>query len=305
MSTDTDIQTEKAVCATACVYGWSEETGVHALAEAENELAAEGAKAQEACVSIWIPWSYEKSRLFDMQKRLEKMCRARGLRIGYIKQGKTTAANLPFVVVTCTGGRRCAGERESVERRGSGASHDTHQRQAGQDIVLTKWAGMSGMLRVAEEKEAELGQRFAPAFINQIQAFRQEIFAGKEIDIARKIGVRRIHQIAGGGILAALWELAKETQTGLEIDMKQISVRQETIEVCENYRLNPYQLISTGSFLMISDDGVTLAEELNENGVQAAVIGHTTEDNDKIIHNGEDVRYIDRPAPDELNKIFI
>lgn len=86
--------------------------------------------------------------------------------------------------------------------------------------------------------------------------------------------------------------------------MKKISVRQETIEVCENYRLNPYQLTSTGSFLMLAADGKGLAGELRRNGIEAAVIGRTTDNNDKVIRNGEEIRYIDRPAPDEINKII-
>ena len=47
-----------------------------------------------------------------------------------------------------------------------------------------------------------------------------------------------------------------------------------------------------------------MADALNQKGIQAAVIGQLTDSNDKIIHNGEDMRYIDRPAPDELMKVF-
>ena len=36
----------------------------------------------------------------------------------------------------------------------------------------------------------------------------------------------------------------------------------------------------------------------------AAVIGHTTDNNDKILRNGEEMRYIDRPAPDEILKLY-
>ena len=36
---------------------------------------------------------------------------------------------------------------------------------------------------------------------------------------------------------------------------------------------------------------------------QRRLIGRLTDNNDKIIQNGEDIRYIDRPAPDELMKI--
>ena len=81
-------------------------------------------------------------------------------------------------------------------------------------------------------------------------------------------------------------------------------MRQETIEICELYRLNPYQLRSGGVFLIVTEDESRVVKELSARGIPAAVIGELTNNNDKIIQNGEDIRYIDRPAPDELEKIL-
>ena len=55
---------------------------------------------------------------------------------------------------------------------------------------------------------------------------------------------------------------------------------------------------------MLTENGDAAAELLRRKEIPAVVIGHLTGNNDKVIHNGEDVRYIDRPAPDELMKIF-
>ena len=57
--------------------------------------------------------------------------------------------------------------------------------------------------------------------------------------------------------------------------------------------------------LILTNDGEGMAEALGEAGVQATVIGRLTDNNDKIIRNGEEVRYIDRPAPDEIMKIYV
>ena len=81
-------------------------------------------------------------------------------------------------------------------------------------------------------------------------------------------------------------------------------IRQETIEVCEHFRMNPYQLASSGCLLIVTEDGRAMTEAFAEIGVHAAVIGRLRGDRDKIIRNGEDVRYIDRPAPDEINKLY-
>ena len=88
------------------------------------------------------------------------------------------------------------------------------------------------------------------------------------------------------------------------MNMKAFSILQETVEVCEYFRLNPYQLSSVGSFLMVSEDAEGLAEQILAAGGKANVIGSLTDSHDKLIHNGEEIRYLDRPAPDELWKIY-
>ena len=138
--------------------------------------------------------------------------------------------------------------------------------RAGQDIVLTKWIGLEGTLRILDEKRRELGKRFSGTFLHQVEEFRETIFAEREIRVAKARGV-------------------------------------SVIEICEYYKLNPYQLASTGNILMICDDGEALADALRKEETEAVVIGRLTDNNDKIIQNGEDIRYIDRPAPDELMKI--
>ena len=42
-----------------------------------------------------------------------------------------------------------------------------------------------------------------------------------------------MHDVTEGGIFGALWEMAEASGVGLEIDLKKIPIRQETVEVCE------------------------------------------------------------------------
>ena len=80
--------------------------------------------------------------------------------------------------------------------------------------------------------------------------------------------------------------------------MKKIPLRQETVEVCELCNINPYELLSGGSLLMIADNGAGLVERLREEGIPAAIIGEVTEGNARIIINEDEVRYMDRPKQD-------
>ena len=173
-----------------------------------------------------------------------------------------------------------------------------------QDVVLLKWIGLSGTFRIMREKEEALKERFVPSFLKQVQNLETEIFSVSEIDMARAYGVSAMHQIGEGGILAALWELSESAGIGLEVDMKQMSIRQETVEICEYFHLNPYQLISTGSILIVAKRGEALVEAYREKGICATMLGKTTKDTARVIWGGEEKRFLDRPAPDELLKIF-
>lgn len=277
---------------TKTVYGQSKYIGLHALAFAANALKAMGADDIAVSVRTELPAYAYKSKIHAVEKMVKEACEKYEIQLLETESRKIHTLNVPAVTVTAVA--KVRSEVGAMIESGKG----------GQDIVLTKWVGMDGMLQIAEEKELELKERFAPAFLKQIKNYRSQIFAMEEIQAAKAFGVSAIRQIEEGGILAALWNLSKEIETGISLDMKRLSILQETVEVCEHYRINPYQLISTGSLLILTDDGEALTAELEKLQVKASVIGHTTDNNDKIINNGEEVRYIDRPAPDEIYKIF-
>lgn len=104
--------------------------------------------------------------------------------------------------------------------------------------------------------------------------------------------------------MAALWEMAESSDLGVEVELKKMTIRQETVEICEYFQLNPYQLTSVGSVLIVTDDGEKLVEAFRGEGKQAVVLGRTTADTARIILGGEEKRYLDRPAPDELLKLY-
>ncbi len=84
-----------------------------------------------------------------------------------------------------------------------------------------------------------------------------------------------------GGVFGALWELGQCSGVGLEIDLKKIPIRQETIEICEFFDLNPYKLLSGGSLLLAAADGNALVHAIRQAGGEAVIIGRTIDSNDR------------------------
>ena len=101
----------------------------------------------------------------------------------------------------------------------------------------------------------------------------------------------------------AVW-MAEASGVGLEIDLKKIPIRQETVEICNHLDLNPYELISGGSLLIAADDGYALAESLEKAGIPAAVVGRATAGNDRIVLNGEEKRFLGPVRTDEIHKLI-
>ena len=288
---------------TAVAYGQSKEVGIYALASVVNALAADGVMNPVVQVRIMIPVYAYKSRIHTMEKIMKKACEGRGIELQDIVSERSNVITQSMVVVTGCGS--CGQISEATDSVAVDECSVAGGRGVvGQDLVLTGWIGMEGMLRILEEKEAELKTRFSTSFLKQMSSYKSHVFAQKEIALAKQNGVKFISQIGEGGVFAGLWNLAKEMECGLEVDLKKIPVLQETVEVCEFFRLNPYQLTSAGAMFMVTNDGEHLVEVLGVQGIPAVLIGKLTDNNDKILRNGEEIRYIDRPAPDEIMKIF-
>lgn len=283
---------KQVIFSNTTLYGDEKDLAVFAMAHVLNDIATRGAKPIGVNLSILLPTYAYESRLKSMMEYAGQAADAQNIQILNAKAEVSPVISKTVVTAVGVG---------AVEK---GGLIQSNMGKPGQQIVLTKWIGLEGMLRIVREKEEELSRRFVPVFMNQVKALEENLFAVKELQLAKEYGVSVMHQITEGGILAALWNVAEASELGMEVELKDIAIRQETIEICEYFHLNPYQMTSAGCVLMIADDGKGLAEMLRKNGVQATEIGVTTDGNDRVILSNSEKRYLDRPAQDELLKIY-
>lgn len=283
---------EQILCSQAVLYGDEKDLGVFALAQVVNDLATRGARAVGASAHITLPpYAYE-SRLKAMAEHLERAGSAHGVQMLCVKAEVSPAVSRAVIHVNGMG----------IVKKGE--LLQSSMGQPNQDIVLLKWIGLEGTLRAMKAKEKELAERFVPTFLNQIRMLDLQLFSDNEIEIARAHGASAMQQITAGGILATLWEMGEACGVGLEVDLKSMSIRQETVEVCEFCHLNPYQLTSAGSVLIFTERGEELVEKYRQIGVCASVLGRTTGGKERVILGGEEKRFIDKPAADELLKLY-
>ena len=282
------------IAVTTNVYEASNSTAAAlAVYKAGNNLACSGANPIAITVSMLLPTKFQENELKAYMKSIHKV--AEQLQVEIVGGDTRISGNVRVPVLTITGFGSVSAENSVEERCVC----------TGQELVVTKWIGMEGALLITKSREEELKQRYPYDLLDRIKAMEQEMSVLLEAATAVKSDVSAMHDLSEGGILGGLWEFAGKHGVGLEIDMKKIPVKQEIIEICEHYDLNPYALRSGGSLLIAVNHGSNLVWELNKLGIEATVIGRITDGNDKIIRNHEETRYLDLPQADEIYKMNI
>ena len=283
---------EVYVMSTDPITGTSHEVGSLAVHVTANDIASAGAEVIGVMLSVLLPEGTEEEELKTIMKQVEETCHELNIQTIGGHTEVTRVVNQPVLTVTGVG---------KVKK---GSFVTTGGAKEGDDVIVTKWVGLEGTSIIAREKEGELKKRFSPAFVEETAGFIRYLSVVPDAAVAVRHGVTAMHDVTEGGIFGALWEVAEASGVGLKINLKSIPIRQETIEVCEVFGLNPYQLISSGSMLMTAGNGHDLVKKLEAEGIHATVVGKVTGGNDRVLINEDEVRYLEPPKMDELYKIY-
>ncbi len=283
---------ELFVTSTDPITGTSHDLGSLAVHVTANDIASSGAEVIGIMLSILLPEGAEEEDLKLIMKQAEEVCARLNIQTVGGHTEVTGVVNQP--VITATGFGKVRKDKLITT---SGA-------HPGDDVVLTKWIGLEGTSIIAREKEDILREHFPNSFIETAKGFSEYLSVVEDARLAVSVGVSAMHDVTEGGIFGALWEIAEGSKTGLEIDLDSIPVRQETIEICEEFSINPYCLISSGSMLITAPNGADIVRCLAKEGINAAVIGKVTEGNDRLVMTKDGKRFLEPPGADELYKIY-
>lgn len=127
----------------------------------------------------------------------------------------------------------------------------------------------------------------------------------KDVRIALDQGASYAKEYTEFGVFEALFQMAKTLKCGIRVNIKDIPIRQETVEVSEFLGVNPYALYSGNSAIIVASDGAKIVSKLEENGIAARIAGYTTkDDNDKIVINEDERGFLQHIRKDELKNIL-
>lgn len=283
---------EAMVVSTDPITGTINDIGTLAVHITVNDLASTGADAVGLLQTVILPPGTGEEDLVRVMTEMEAVCNELGIEIigGHTEVSK--AVTQPLISVTGIGKVK----RDRILTTGG--------MKAGQDLVLTKWAGLEGTSILAADMEEELSRAISPELVARAKDWKRYLSVLPESRIACRQGVSAMHDVTEGGVYGAIWELAAAAGVGVAVDRAAIPVKGETREICRYFGLDPYKLVSSGCMLIACDDGPKLVASLAEAGIPATRIGKATESPDKTIVDGDVSTPLAAPGSDELYKAY-
>lgn len=269
------------------------------IARLYNSIRIGGYMPWAATDTIVMPDDDER-RMKKLLRKLAGICAEYGVDIVTGHTEVNSAVAEPVISLTMMGRRKCMREMQCVHESQVHTGHGDSglcgsKRLTGMDIVMCGQTGVGGTLQLYYDNQKELFERYSESYLRPVEQLEQLILLGGQVDIAFDHGCIYSHDISRGGVFAALWEMGDALKCGLEVCHDNIPILQETIEICEHTGDNPYMIDGCGSALFVISDGECLADKLYEAGYEAAVIGHLTENSDRVIVHEDERRFLTPP----------
>lgn len=281
---------EVMVLSTDPITGTTQDIGRWAVMVSANDIASSGAEVIGMLVCAMLPPDITEPEIREVMEQIETSCEELHIQVVGGHTEITDAVTRP--VLTITGIGKVKKDRLLA----------TKGARPGQDVVVTKWVGLEGTSILAKEREQMLLEKFPRHLIDEAKAYEQMMSVVPEAAIAVKSNVSAMHDITEGGVFGALWEMAESAGVGLTIDLKKLPIKQATVEICNFFDINPYEMMSSGSMLIAADNGHDLVRELEKANIHGVVVGKVTDGNDRIVVNGDETRFLEPPKTDELYK---
>lgn len=167
-------------------------------------------------------------------------------------------------------------------------------------IIITKWVGIEATIIIARMYEKYLRNKFGIEFLNKCLELEKYLSVEKEAAICKNYSVCKMHDITEGGVFGALGEIFSNIEFGMKIFSSQIPILPQTKILCSEFSLDPYKIISSGALLVFTNDEKKVINKLNNEGINAKIIGEITQENKICLCDGKPVEF---SSIDEIYKL--
>ncbi len=291
------VRSDKTIIITADPITFTQENiGTYTVAVNCNDIVAMGGIPKYLTTTILLPPDSNHEKLPAIFKEISNACRqADVLWVG----GHTEVTSAVTRIVISA---QMVGSLFKEPTVTSGA-------QAGELLVMSKWAGLEATTILAREKKKMCRKLLGREGYKQVLDWLHDpgISIIGEGRILKETGITAGHDPTEGGIATGIHEIASRSGVGVCIDSAKINIRQETLKLCKYFDLDPLGILSSGVFLFTAPPelAVDACAKLNTGGIPAAVIGEITPDPGEIIlMQGEKAGSLPIYSKDELLKVL-
>jgi hydrogenase maturation factor len=175
----------------------------------------------------------------------------------------------------------------------------------GDKLILTKNVGIEGTAILAADREEQLKKILGPALLRNAKKFYDNISVVKDAVVAFKTGgVHAMHDPTEGGLAGGIHEMADASNLGVKIYEEEIRIAPETVKICNFFKIDPLQLIASGSLLIAAKRNSVdkVVKALEKNQIAAAVIGEFLSSPERrfIVRKTGGLEKLIRPVSDHL-----
>lgn len=277
----------------ATMEGTDETFIISSFHRALNNIYVKNARPIGITVSLTLRYGASEAELKEIMRHLRKLCEQKDIKILGGETVNSSSAKKHILTIQALGTKQYASSEIKVDKSELDAAK----------IVMAGVAAGAGTLFLFQDKKEELRARFSEAFLLGVQELKDKLSVSEHMEIAKNYELIYSHDVSEGGIFTALWEVGEHFNCGMRVEIDQILFSQQTIEICEYFDVNPYVLFSLGCTLFVTKDAEILIRAFNEHGIPAASIARMNLENDRIIDNGEEIRFLEPYKGDEMFKL--
>lgn len=287
-----DVGNEYVILSADPITGACENIGKLLVNINANDIYSCGGEPVGLLITLLLPPSITEGEIETLSNDIFSETAKAGLEVLGGHTEVTDCVNRPVVSAAIIGKSR---RRKFIRTGGA---------EAGQDVIMTKWAGLEGTSVLANDYSKELERLIDGKTIEKAKSLDGLLSVKEEGLAAAEFGASAMHDVTEGGILGACYEIAERSHLGITVYESEIPVLEETLVICRLFNVNPLRLISSGSMVITCYDGEELVNLLESRGVKATVIGKMT-NGEKLIKRGDGFVPLTEPEPDHIYKAHL
>jgi hydrogenase expression/formation protein HypE len=285
-----DFGENEAVFSTDPITGANKNVGKLAVHINCNDIASSGGEPIGILVTILAPTSSSLEEINKVMNEIDEEAAKINVEIVGGHTEVTSAVNKMVISVTVIGKNK---KGKSVKTAGA---------QLDDDIIVTKTIGLEGTYILINDHKDRIKKILSEEEIEMGNSLINELSVLDEGKIGGEFGVHSMHDVTEGGLLGGLFEIAMASNKGFKIFKDKIPMLDVTKKVCEEFKIDPLGLISSGSMLITTANGKELVKLLNEKEINASIIGKVCERGGILIDKDNEIN-VEPPKRDELFNI--